>query len=115
MKPIILLVFIIVISLVFNAECDGSGSSVNDCKKRTVTKSTDHCCYSSSSYTYMGVKESEKGCVEVPKNEYENIKKYIDTAISVIEAFGGKDVKLSVDCSSSYLILSILGLVIFLL
>ncbi len=99
----------------FLTECDGSGKNAKDCKKRTVTNSTDHCCYTTISLNIMGVKESDKGCDEITKDEYNDIKKYINEVKGVLEEYGATDIKFTVDCSSSYLILSILGLIIFLI
>ena len=115
MRFIKLLVSIIVISFVLNIDCDGDGSNYKDCKDRKVEASTSRCCFLTTKYTFLGEKVTEKGCEEVTKHEYENINDYITTAKEIVKGLGAKDVDLKVDCNSSYLTLSILGLIMLLL
>ena len=91
-------------------------SSSKDCKDLKVSGSGNHCCY----YKIKG--ENEKGkteeyktCLEITDEEYNNIDDYIDDRKDAAKKSGGKVKDLDIDCYSSFLTNSLLGIILFLL
>lgn len=111
--------YLILVVLLFSeidTKCDGTkASSVSDCKNIEVSSGYYKCCYEKGSYSLLGEKVEVKECISVTKNQYEYIDTIIDASEEMIEALGGKDVKLSIDCSSKSLVLSLLSLSLLLL
>ena len=97
------------------AECEGSGSSVSDCEKRTLPAGAYRCCYGESKVTFMGETQETKGCGPITKDQYDNIEKYMEDLKKQSEAFGAKVDKFSIDCNSNYIIISMLGLLLLFL
>jgi hypothetical protein len=95
-------------------DCEGaSASSAKDCKDLKLSGSGNHCCYSEGKYEYNGKTEKVKICVELTDEEYNNIDDYIDASKEANTIFKIKD--LDVDCNSSFLTNSLLGIILFLL
>jgi len=96
-------------------DCNGaSASSAKDCKDLKLSGSGNHCCYSEAKVEYNGKTEKLKNCVELTDEEYNNIDDYIDTSKDEAKTlFNIKD--LEVDCNSSFLTNSLLGIILFLL
>jgi len=97
------------------AECEGSASSVSDCEKRTLPTGAYRCCYGESKVTFMGATTETKGCAPITKDQYDNIEKFMEDLKKQSEAIGAKVDKLSVDCNSNYIIISMLGLLLLFL
>ena len=96
-------------------DCYGaSASSAKDCKDLKLSGSGNHCCYSEAKYEINGKTEKQKICVELTDEEYNNIDDYIDASKEAAKTYI-KVKDLSVDCNSSFLTNSLLGIILFLL
>lgn len=110
--------FILLIALTFinsqhGDECYNiKPSSADDCKDSVLTdndkkKAITHCCY----YEYKDISENNKGCKPITTNQYKNFKKYYNLYMEDNEYY----YDISIDCNSSSLKLSLLGLLLFFL
>ena len=89
-------------------DCDGSGSSVEDCQSKTLGTGQYKCCFGEGEWDGG----SGSGCIPLTKDEYDNIDDYIDKAE---ENAGLDDYELDIDCSSNYLLISLLSLILLIL
>jgi len=96
-------------------ECKGSATSVSDCEKKTLSEGEYRCCFGDIKVTIMGKTQEIKECGPLTKEQYDNFEKYLEDGIKKIEAFGGKIDKLSIDCNSNYIIISMLALLLLFL
>ena len=108
MKSIVFLILILLVSYVLNTDCSlTQGSKVDDCKNLKTYYDDSHCCLLKSS----AAGQSAKVCTEVIKKDYDNIKDYIKK----LEETVNNAVDYDVDCGCSYLSISLLGLLLFLI
>ena len=98
--------------------CSGaSASSSKDCKDLKVLGSGNHCCY----YKVKGKDENgktqeQKTCLEITDEQYDKIDDYIDYLKDNAEKYGGGKINdIDIDCNSSFLTNSLLGIILFLL
>ena len=76
-----------------------------NCNDAEVPSGYHKCCYAVAKKG----SEEQKACMPVKKEEYDDISKYIDNTKKAQSLD-----KLDVDCSSKYLVISILSLLLFL-
>ena len=110
MKIFTVLISILLLTYINTADtyCNGyEGKKADDCKELKKALSDDYCCYLKSK---KGDDTAEM-CVEITKDNYNNIKDYIKTLEK--NADGAKVKKL--DCYSVYLTGSLLSLILFFL
>lgn len=107
MKNIVLLISILLVSFVLNKYCGGTASKFDDCKDLEKVEGISHCCFVEAEYNG----EEAKMCVPLTKAEYDNIGDYVKKATE--NAPSGYDY--DIDCGSSYLYISLLGLLLFLI
>lgn len=91
-----------------DSECDKkeSASKATECNKLKVGDDYQYCCY--MHYTMDG-EDPYKGCIEITKEEYKDIKKYIS------EAEDKYNVKIKkLDCNSAHLEIGLLSLLLIL-
>ena len=115
-KTLFLLLVILLISYSYQSECDDNESAkkAKDCKDLKVDDGMYKCCYVKSEGEYDGKKEKGEGCGEIDETNYNRIKDYIKDLEDGVKKLGGKlDVK-KFDCSSNYLLFSIMSLIILL-
>ena len=111
MKNTLFLTFAILLVLQFNFvtnSCSGDASSVEDCQKMTLDAGEYKCCL--FEYEYDGGSGSE--CEPLTQEDYDNIDDYID---KMEENSGRSDLDLDIDCSSNYLLISLLSLILLFL
>ena len=111
MKNTLFLTFAILLVLQFNFvtnDCDGSASKVEDCQSKTLGTGEYKCCF----FEAERDGGSSSGCVGVTKEDYDDIDDYIDKAE---ENSGLPDADLDIDCSSNYLLISLLSLILLFL
>ena len=111
MKNTLFLTFAILLVLQFNFvtnDCEGSASKVEDCQSKTLGTGQYKCCLYEVEYDGG----SGSGCVGVTKEEYDNIDDYIDKAEENSEY---ADPDIDIDCSSNYLLISLLSLILLFL
>ena len=112
------LIFIILISFVFNSACSDktNPSKAKDCNGLDTGYSGGYCCYVESSCTPKGssTKNEDKDCEAYTKEEYDKIeaetKAYKELAKASCDKY-----KYTIKCNSSYLKISLLGLLFILI
>ena len=118
MKALYALLIILLLSL-YKAEttCTDTTkpSKASECNSRTVETNQYKCCYLYVKVTAMSITSEDKKCLPVTQAEYDNIKEVISKSKEIAEKTGVKVDKIDIDCSSSYLYISLLALIIFLL
>ena len=114
MKIFYALLVALLVSMYNSKTCAGDATKASDCHSCDIPTGFYKCCYQYSKYTFSGQTVEKKECTPEMKASYDNIKTTIDAAKAVIEAFGGKVDKLDIDCSSKYLYIPILSLLLFL-
>ena len=96
-------------------DCTGaSASSAKDCKDLKV-EDGNHCCYYKIKGEVLGTKLDNEFCIEITDTQYDNIDDYIDESKDETKKSGGKISELKIDCNSSFLTNSLLGIILFLL
>ncbi len=107
MKSLFILISLAIISFVLNDDdCEGLASKYSECEKLKVNPSTNHCCF--VKYEYNG--QDVKGCMEITKEQYEKI----DDLVKENEKESGVK-NFDIDCSSAYLSISLLSLILILI
>ena len=118
MKALNSLLVIILISL-----CKSPGES--DCQKTVPTKANDcynlnveankyKCCYFRKKYTENGKLHNDILCSGVTEEEYNNMANKVKSEMDFIKSKGGIVETFIEDCSSNYLYISLLSLIILL-
>lgn len=117
MKALYALLIILLLSLYKAETCTASTkpSKASECNSRTLETNQYKCCYLYVKATFMSVTSEDKKCLPVTQAEYDNIKEVINKSKEMAEKTGVKVDKIDIDCSSSYLYISLLALIIFLL
>ncbi len=117
MKALYALLIILLLSLYKAETCldTTKPSKASECNSRTLESNQYRCCYLYMKATVMSVTSENKKCLPVTEAEYLNIKQLITTTKEMAEKTGVKIDKIDIDCSSSYLYISLLALIIFLL
>ena len=116
MRSLVLLISILLASFVLNDSCTGKDATkYDDCKNLQKSDPSNYCCFVESEYTVGDKEEKHKGCLEITKKDYDNIKDYVKEIKSEAEKSGVKDISYDIDCSCSYLTISLLGLIILLI
>ena len=97
-----------------------------ECSTKEATKDTDctglnpgagyyRCCYSYVKGTIGGKDVEQKTCLPILKTNWDNIKDYVKTQKAAVETGDNKVSKYEINCSSNYLYISLLSLVLILL
>ena len=117
MKALYALLIILLLSLYKAETCTDTTkpSKASECNSRTIETNQYRCCYLYVKATFMSITSEDKKCLPVTQAEYDNIKQVITTTKEMAEKTGVKIDKIDIDCSSSYLYISLLALIIFLL
>ena len=114
MKNTLFLTFAILLVLQFNFvtnSCSGDASNVEDCQKMTLGSGEYKCCLWEGEWDGG----SGSGCYPVTQDQYDNIDDYIDKQEENAENAGLDDYELDIDCSSNYLLISLLSLILLIL
>ena len=108
MKSFIFIILVIILLSQYECatECSGNGSSKKDCNSRDIRASDYRCCY----YYYQLAGREYKECVPISKVEYDDFETFLKFYEKVKKAAD----KFSFDCSSNYIIISMLWLVLLL-
>ena len=117
MKALYALLIILLLSLYKAETCLSTTkpSKASECNSRTIETNQYKCCYLYVKVTAMSITAEDMKCLPVTQAEYDNIKQVITTTKEMAEKTGVKIDKIDIDCSSSYLYISLLALIIFLL
>ena len=117
MKTLYAILFVIYItycnSIICGDEDDAkySFNSVNECKQLELDRGDYICCFVEMTVSLDGRKESAKTCDGLTKAEYDELDDYIDYSEETYEGFGFDDVDIDVDCTSKYIIIPLLSLI----
>ena len=117
MKALYALLIILLLSLYKAETCLSTTkpSKASECNSRTLETNQYRCCFLYMKATVMSITSENQKCLPVTQTEYLNIKQVITTTKEMAEKTGVKIDKIDIDCSSSYLYISLLALIIFLL
>ena len=117
MKSMYLLIFILFISQSYTRRCaaEASASSINDCKGLELDEGYSYCCYIVEDFEYLGQDFKLHHCGQLTKGQYDDIDYYIDEAEDLAEKTGIDYDELSVDCSSTYIMITLISLILFFL
>ena len=119
MKILHFLLIILLVSISSALKCNSTDVEPEQAKECNIRdKSIDNmerCCYVYQKYFLMGGLEKGKFCTPLTKIEFENIKDVIKSYKDAIEKLGGIIDTFEIDCSSNYIYISLLSLMIFLL
>ncbi len=116
MKALYLALACILLSMIYSRICDGDAENVKDCQAATFDNTTFYrCCFIDSKAKKDGKEINTKVCSEIKKDEYDNIKKKIEDLEKQMKDIGYESPKVSINCESNYIFLSIISLALFLL
>ena len=111
---------ILLLAYLYNAAetCSITGTEpkkASDCKDRTIPTGYAKCCFTNVKYYVKGEMTEGKTCVPREQKYYDNFVPIFKSAKKSIEAQGGSIDVYEVDCSTNYLYISLLSLIICLL
>ena len=90
-------------------------TKASECHSRKVSKEGAKCCYFNYKYYENGELNEGQTCKEEKKENVENFGRVYKSMKEAIIALGGSIDKFDMDCSSNYLYISLLSLMILLL
>ena len=111
---LILLTLILTYIKSLNSEnwCFGyHGNNVNECKDLKLTEGYYKCCFAESITKMDNETYNYKICINITKNDYENLEEFKKKAKKMSEDSGYEVIKYEVQCSSNYIIISLLLLI----
>ena len=99
-----------------DSECEKkrTANGVSDCEKLKAGADTNKCCFIEAESEKDGQKGTYKSCISITKDSYDKIADIIDDMEDAYEK-AGVEGDISIDCSSNYIILSLISLTILLL
>ena len=106
---------ILLISYSYQSECDDKVTAENkkDCNSLKVSEGYYKCCFAHYKGKGNGEKGEYKTCQEIDQETYNRIKDYIKEEEKAAKNSGGK-LTLKIDCSSNYLLISTMSLILLL-
>ena len=99
MRSIVFLLSILMVSYVLSDICGGTGEKADDCKKLDAGTG-NYCCLTTVAKV--------KTCLPYNKENYDKIPDIVDAGKKADDSY-------SIDCGCSYLSISLLGLLLFLI
>ena len=116
MQILYVLLIILLVSLYKAEECIGSPpNQPTDCHNREKSNENQYkCCYIYKKIYARAQIEKEQRCTPFTKDEFDNIKDIMKSFRAGISQLGGIIEAYNVDCSSNYLYISLVLLMIFL-
>ena len=110
-----LLVFILVSLCKSASVCKSTvPTQAKDCYNLPVDSNEYKCCYSHKIYTHKGKFHSDTLCDATNFEDYNNMVNKVKSEIGHIKSEGGIIEVYEVDCSSNYLYISLLSLIVLL-
>ena len=111
------LLIILLVSIYKAKNCTATlPTQASDCHNSEKTIENQYrCCYVYQKYFFMGTLKKGYSCHPLTKIEFENIKEVIKSFKEGVEKMGGIYETLDIQCTSNYLYISLLSLMIFLL
>ena len=118
MNVLYALLIILLISLCETAEPCTDGVDAADaasCHNRDKPEEGGRCCYHNEQYYSSGTMHVEKKCHPMKKNDFEKFVSIYKSKKNGITALGGSIDTLEWNCSSNYLYISLLSLMVLIL
>ena len=118
MKGLHIVLAIILVALYNAAEkCTDifTPSKASECNSLKVDDGFYKCCYIYTKISIAEVSRESKSCTEINKTTYDNIKDFVTKSKEAMEKTGSKVSSFDVDCSSKYLYISLLSLMVLLI
>ena len=117
MKALHTLLIILLISLSKSLECIDKTVPNNkkDCNDRTPGEGYVKCCYVKNFYYDDGSLTNSTGCSPIDQTHYDNLAKKLKSIKGHLSANGAVIDSFVFDCSSKYLYISLLSLMVFLI
>jgi hypothetical protein len=114
MKALYLLLLTLLVSQCFSRSCSGTATSASECNNAEKVTGIYRCCYLEQKYTLAGQSVDTKTCYPVTEEQFKEIKTIVDATEAAAKAIGATGVSIDINCSSKYLVSSILTLLLFL-
>ncbi len=114
-ETLYLLIGILLLSQTIQEDCDivdDSINSVSDCEKRDLDADEYRCCFFEEEMTVGGQTKKLKGCTALTKAQFDDIDDYIDKGEEAAKAANYEIEDFDIDCSSIYITISLLSLII---
>ena len=104
MKKLAFIISIFLMSYIYSESCDSkeAATGYKDCKDLTVSGNYKYCCFIKNSVSYKGQSSEYKSCESLTKEQYDQIKKYIDEVEAEAKK-EGYEYKIEINCKSNYL------------
>ena len=120
MKALYLSLALILLSYVYSGDCNREfyASEAKECHSSSFnTTKYYRCCFLNSKHKEKANEEEKENklCLPLPKSDYDDIDAIIKKLKEPVEKEGGVFTKFSIDCSSNYIVISILSLILLLL
>ena len=118
MKGLHIVLAIILVALYNAAEkCTDifTPSKASECNSLKVDDGFYKCCYVYTKISIAEVSRESKSCTEIDKTNYDNIKDFVKKSKEEMEKTGAKVSSFDIDCSSKYLYISLLLLMVLLI
>ena len=117
MKTLYALLILLLLSIYKAEDCDTTKTveKDTDCTGLNPGPNSYRCCYSYLKGTINGQDTEKKQCLPISKTDYDGIKDFVKKGKETSEAAGNKISKYEINCSSNYLYISLLSLVLILL
>ncbi len=95
-------------------EEDGTVKDEDDCHNRKLRDGDYRCCFVEYEGTFQGEKRERKSCLPLTKDEYDKIDDLVDAQKKGVGE-GNQIDDFSIDCSSNYIMISLLSLILLFL
>ena len=116
MKALYTLLILLLLSIYKAEECSNKEATKDtDCTGLNPGAGYYRCCYSYVKGTIGGKDTEQKQCLPIVKKDWDSIKDFVKKGKETSEAAGNKISKYEINCSSNYLYISLLSLVLILL
>ena len=117
MKAFYFVLALTLLAMTYSRDCDeGQAEKAKDCNEANFDKTQYHrCCFVDSKGTKDGQDINLKICKPISKADFDKIKETVEKLEKQMEDENYKSVKVKIDCSSNYIVLSTLSLILFLL
>ena len=115
MKALYLILFALLLSLYNSRDCKDYAEKASECHDATVPSGFYKCCYSYQKLKKKGYSSEESRCVPIDEKTYNDIKKFIEDGEKAAKDQGYDEVTGKIDCSSNYIIYSLVSLILLFL
>ena len=116
MKALYLLLVLTLISAFYSRECEGLAQKASECNQADFNTTIFYrCCFIEAEMSMAGSEITVRACSPVTKIMFDNVTALIEEATKEMKKQIPADFKVRVDCTSNYINISILFLILLLL